>query len=76
MELTSDLWQRVWTYITMEEPRAGLHSIPGTKPVTIEALLLPPVMYYIALLFLPHSTTASSGYHSPQATTVCVGHHS
>jgi len=48
-----DLWQRTWAYLTMDEPRAGLHPIPGTKPITIEALLLPPVMYYIALLFLP-----------------------
>lgn len=36
-----------------EEPRAGLHPIPGTKPISVEAIVLPPVMYYIALLFLP-----------------------
>ncbi|KAK4551976.1 hypothetical protein LTR86_010768 [Recurvomyces mirabilis] len=37
----------------MDQPRPGLHPIPGTKPITIEALVLPPAMYYIALLFLP-----------------------
>ncbi|KAK5728220.1 hypothetical protein LTR17_012125 [Elasticomyces elasticus] len=53
MDDLPDLWQRTWTYLTMDEPRAGLHPIPGTKPVTIDALLLPPLMYYVALLFLP-----------------------
>lgn len=40
-------------FLTAEQPRSGLHPIPGTKPINIEALVLPPVIYYIALLFLP-----------------------
>lgn len=45
--------QETWHFLWSNEPRPGLHSIPGTKPMTIEALVLPPVIYYIALLFLP-----------------------
>lgn len=37
------------------EPRPGLHPIPGTRPLTIEAAICPPLIYYIALLFLPPS---------------------
>jgi hypothetical protein len=47
------LWRDSVAFLVADEPRPGLHPIPGTKPVTIEALLLPPVMYYVALLFLP-----------------------
>jgi hypothetical protein len=46
------------------EPRPGLHPIPGTKPLTIEAAICPPLIYYIALLFLPpcppHSVNATA----------------
>ncbi|KAF7191970.1 Acetyltransferase aurG [Pseudocercospora fuligena] len=35
------------------EPRPGLKPIPGTKPLTLEALLCPVLLYYIALLLLP-----------------------
>lgn len=35
------------------EPRPGLHPIPGTTPLTLEAMLCPPSIYYLALLFLP-----------------------
>jgi hypothetical protein len=34
-------------------PRPGLQHIPNTKPLTVEAALLPPLIYYLALLFLP-----------------------
>lgn len=34
------------------EPRAGLQPIPGTHPSTLEAALCPPLVYYVALLFL------------------------
>lgn len=37
------------------EPRPGLHPIPGTSPLTLEAAICPPLIYYIALLFLPPS---------------------
>lgn len=37
------------------EPRPGLHPIPGTRPLTLEAAICPPLIYYIALLFLPPS---------------------
>lgn len=39
--------------LTGAEPRPGLHPIPGTKPLTLEAAICPPLIYYIALLFLP-----------------------
>lgn len=39
--------------LTAAEPRPGLHPIPGTKPLTLEAAICPPLIYYIALLFLP-----------------------
>lgn len=35
------------------EPRPGLHPIPGTTPLTLEAMICPPLVYYLALLFLP-----------------------
>jgi hypothetical protein len=34
-------------------PRPGLKPIPGTSPLTIEAILCPVILYYLALLFLP-----------------------
>ncbi|KAF2157553.1 hypothetical protein K461DRAFT_220399 [Myriangium duriaei CBS 260.36] len=34
-------------------PRPGLHPIPGTSPLTLEAMICPPMIYYLALLFLP-----------------------
>lgn len=37
------------------EPRPGLHPIPGTRALTLEAAICPPLIYYIALLFLPPS---------------------
>ncbi|KAF2718648.1 hypothetical protein K431DRAFT_322331 [Polychaeton citri CBS 116435] len=46
------------------EPRPGLQPIPGTKPVTIDALICPPLVYYVALLFLappPPLTVATRG---------------
>ena len=36
-------------------PRPGLHPIPGTTPLTLEAAICPPLIYYVALLFLPPS---------------------
>lgn len=38
------------------EPRPGLRPIPGTTPLTIEAVLCPVLLYYIALLLLPPPT--------------------
>lgn len=35
------------------EPRPGLKPIPGTRPLTVEAILCPVLLYYIALLLLP-----------------------
>lgn len=35
------------------QPRPSLHPIPGAKPLTIPAALLPPLLYYIALFLLP-----------------------
>lgn len=46
-------WTKTVDCLSQTEPRPGLHPIPGTKPITIEAMILPPVIYYIALLWLP-----------------------
>lgn len=35
------------------QPRPGLHPLPGTTPLTFEAMICPPLIYYLALLFLP-----------------------
>lgn len=36
-------------------PRPGLQPIPGSSPLTIEAVICPVILYYLALLFLPPS---------------------
>lgn len=41
--------------VTNAAPRPGLHPIPGTTPLTLEAAICPPLLYYVALLFLPPS---------------------
>lgn len=40
---------------TNATPRVGLHPDPGTTPLTLEAAICPPLIYYVALLFLPPS---------------------
>lgn len=35
------------------QPRPGLKPIPGSTPLTIEAVICPVLLYYVALLFLP-----------------------
>lgn len=46
----------VWSQLTSPQHRAGLHPIPGSIPLTIEAAVCPPLLYYVALLFLPPPT--------------------
>ncbi|ROW07439.1 hypothetical protein VMCG_03823 [Cytospora schulzeri] len=41
--------------LTNAAPRPGLHPSPGTTPLTLEAAICPPLIYYVALLFLPPS---------------------
>lgn len=53
MDQLHHFWRASTDFLFGNEPRPGLHPIPGTKPVTIEALILPPLIYYVALLFLP-----------------------
>lgn len=53
MSSMSEIWTSTLALVEQTEPRPGLHPIPGARPVTLEALALPPIMYYIALLFLP-----------------------
>ncbi|ETN37749.1 uncharacterized protein HMPREF1541_07372 [Cyphellophora europaea CBS 101466] len=48
MEILSNLWDQVFN----PEIRPGLHPIPGSVPLTLEAAVCPPLVYYIALLFL------------------------
>jgi hypothetical protein len=46
----------------LNDPRPGLHPIPGTTPLTFSAALAPPLIYYAALLLLapfPSATRAS-----------------
>ncbi|KAK7732281.1 hypothetical protein SLS53_008571 [Cytospora paraplurivora] len=45
----------LWEQFTNAAPRPGLHPIPGTRPLTLEAIICPPLIYYVALLFLPPS---------------------
>ncbi|KAK3051190.1 hypothetical protein LTR09_007586 [Extremus antarcticus] len=53
MDSLKDLPSRAMGFIFSNQPRPGLHPVPGTEPIRIEALILPPLMYYVALLFLP-----------------------
>ncbi|KAK5163221.1 uncharacterized protein LTR77_010807 [Saxophila tyrrhenica] len=53
MNNLKDLPSKAMDFMFSNEPRPGLHPIPGTEPIRIEALILPPLMYYVALLFLP-----------------------
>lgn len=51
---TAQYWvNQAYEQITMTQPRPSLHPIPGSKPLILEAALLPPLLYYVALLFLP-----------------------
>lgn len=43
------------------KPRPGLHPIPGTTPLTLEAMICPPLIYYLALLFLPPAPPPAIG---------------
>lgn len=53
VETTQGLVGHLYEQITTTQPRPSLHPIPGTKPLTLEASILPPLLYYVALLFLP-----------------------
>lgn len=44
---------QIYEHFTVTQPRPSLHPIPGTKPLTLEAAIYPPLLYYVALLFLP-----------------------
>lgn len=55
MDTFKELPTKAMDLMFATSPRSGLHPIPGTEPIRIEALILPPMMYYIALLFLPPS---------------------
>lgn len=50
------LVDNLYEQVTSTQPRPSLHPIPGTKPLTLEAAVLPPLLYYVALLFLPPPT--------------------
>jgi hypothetical protein len=57
-ELTTmfhELAARAQTLLFPTHPRPGLEPIPGTKPLSIQAAVAPPLIYYIALLFLAPS---------------------
>lgn len=53
LEIAQGLVGHLYDQITTTQPRPSLHPIPGTKPLTLEAAVLPPLLYYVALLFLP-----------------------
>lgn len=48
MEVLSRLWEHVFN----PELRPGLNPIPGSVPLTLDAAICPPLVYYVALLFL------------------------
>jgi hypothetical protein len=48
MKAFEDIWEQIFN----PSLRAGLNPIPGSKPLSLEAALCPPLVYYIALLFL------------------------
>ncbi|PNS15776.1 hypothetical protein CAC42_4228 [Sphaceloma murrayae] len=48
-----DSLHELYDKLMATEPRPGLHPIPGSKPLTLEAMICPPMIYYLALLFLP-----------------------
>ena len=52
---TPDFIRHVLHSTLTSTPRPGLNPIPGTTPFTIEAILCPVILYYLALLFLPPS---------------------
>ncbi|KAF2164324.1 hypothetical protein M409DRAFT_25203 [Zasmidium cellare ATCC 36951] len=52
------------TSLLTAQPRPGLKPIPGTNPLTPEAILCPVLLYYIALLLLPPPPPSSIA--SPQ----------
>lgn len=59
-------------------PRPGLNPIPGTRPLSLSAAALPPIIYYIALLLLapapPHcvDTLPATLVRSTLAVVSCV----
>lgn len=53
LETARGLVGQLYDQVTTTQPRPSLHPIPGTKPLTLEAAILPPLLYYVALLFLP-----------------------
>ncbi|KAL1310747.1 hypothetical protein AAFC00_000999 [Neodothiora populina] len=48
-------------------PRPGLNPISGTVPLTLEAIICPPLIYYIALLFLPPAPPRAVESHTIKA---------
>ncbi|KAJ9663853.1 hypothetical protein H2198_000613 [Neophaeococcomyces mojaviensis] len=50
---TSSLVTQAYLKFYSNELRPSLHPVPGTKPLTVVAAVLPPLLYYLALLFLP-----------------------
>ena len=59
-------------------PRPGLDPIPGTKPLSVTAAALPPVIYYVALLLLAPApprfvdTLPATVIRSALATVSCI----
>lgn len=53
-------------------PRPGLSPIPGTSPITLEAALCPPLVYYIALLFLAPPPPTIIESHAAKALRVIL----
>lgn len=52
-ERSQQVFAQIYEQLTTTQPRPSLHPIPGTKPLTLEAAICPPLVYYLALLFLP-----------------------
>ncbi|RYP73529.1 hypothetical protein DL771_003568 [Monosporascus sp. 5C6A] len=49
---STNLLSQLHAWIVDPQTRPGLHPVPGSRPLTFEAAVLPPLIYYVALLFL------------------------
>lgn len=66
---------QAYEQFTTTQPRPSFHPIPGSKPLVLEAALLPPLLYCVALLFLPPlkpSTHESMALEFPRSTIALV----
>lgn len=58
-----EVFSNIWNQVLNPELRPGLNPIPGSVPLTLDAAICPPLVYYVALLFLapppPHGVDSA-----------------